>query len=65
MQLYDEASALADRLGIEFEGFKLNPKDTRYFIGYWSRIDGQPRPSEPDRQEGWDAADYELKTGVI
>ena len=65
LRLRNEARALADKCGVEYDDFQLDVEDTYYFIGYWMRIDNQPRPADPERCEGWDAADAELASGVV
>lgn len=59
MNIYDEASDLADKLGVEYP--QMGYKGTLYFIGYWMRVDNQPRPHSPFEQaNGWDRADRDI-----
>lgn len=54
--MFAEAERVADAAGVEFDG-----KSPRFFIGYWSRYLGQPRPLDHARAEGWDRCDRELR----
>lgn len=65
MNIFEQARTIADRLGIEYPP-DMNAKDSAYFVGYWSRVAGDPCPAvAPERllrsdvEDGWNTADRE------
>ena len=52
------ARLLGRKLDVEVE-------PNAYCLGYWRRIDNQPKPKDAAQHRGWDEADHELRAGDL